>query len=142
MADISIVVVAADPIMQKLLKDLVAAAEDLRLVAAVQDAAAAISRARDQKPDVILLDLDLPGSTGYNGQAGQQLLRQLSLVTCAPILCIGSATQPGSPEMAAAYDDGAALVVGKSSGILSLDLTECRGKDILDGLRVLAGDVS
>jgi two-component system chemotaxis response regulator CheB len=125
--------------MRRLFKDLVAKAEDFRLVAAVEDAATAVARARDLQPDVVLLDLDMPGSNGARALSGQQLLRQLSLVTAAPILGLAAITQPGSWDSAAAYNEGAALVLGKPSGILSLDLIERRGEAILGALRRLAG---
>ena len=53
----TVLVASTNPIMRRLLRDLVASAEDLRLVAAVEDASSLLLRAKKSSPDVALLDL-------------------------------------------------------------------------------------
>lgn len=123
----TVLVASTNPIMRRLLRDLVASAENLRLVAAVEDASSLLLRAKKSSPDVALLDLTEGISLSH--------VRQFRLVSLASVVCISAQTQPGAPESSAAYQAGAARVLGMPSGSVSLDLIPAAGEIILDALR-------
>jgi chemotaxis response regulator CheB len=132
---IAALIIAEDGIMQALYRRLIASAAGFRLVGAVSDAGLAVARVQSLLPAVILFDLD-----PFN-PSRRRLLLQLSLVTRAPVLCLGSSCQPGSEEAAVAYAAGAALVMGKLSGPISMDFEQRQGPEVLDAMRRLATDV-
>jgi DNA-binding NarL/FixJ family response regulator len=53
-----------DPVMRMLLSAVINAAPDLDLVAAAEDATQAVELARTHAPDVVLLDVEMPGGGG------------------------------------------------------------------------------
>ena len=53
-----------DPVMRMLLSAVINAAPDLELVAAAEDATQAIGLARAHAPDIVLLDVEMPGGGG------------------------------------------------------------------------------
>jgi DNA-binding NarL/FixJ family response regulator len=53
-----------DPVMRMLLSAVINAAPDLELVAAAEDATQAIELADAHTPDVVLLDVEMPGGGG------------------------------------------------------------------------------
>jgi DNA-binding NarL/FixJ family response regulator len=53
-----------DPVMRMLLSAVIDAAPDLDLVAAAEDATQAVELARAHAPDVVLLDVEMPGGGG------------------------------------------------------------------------------
>jgi chemotaxis response regulator CheB len=130
MEKMTVLVASTNPIMRRLLRDLVASAEDLRLVAAVEDASSLLPRAKKSSPDIALLDLTEGFSLSH--------VRQLRLVSAASVVCISAQTQPGALESSAAYQAGAAHVLGMPSGNVSLDLIPAAGEIILDALRKAA----
>mgnify|MGYP006294916757 CR=1 FL=1 len=61
---ISVLLVEDDPEMRTVLAQHVAAAPQLRLLAALGDVATGLEALRDARPDVLLVDLDLPDGSG------------------------------------------------------------------------------
>ncbi|MGH3950969.1 MAG: response regulator, partial [Pseudonocardiaceae bacterium] len=59
-----VLVVDDHPVVRGGVENLLAAAEDMRIVGVAQSAREAILRARELKPDVVLLDLRLPDMLG------------------------------------------------------------------------------
>src|SRR5262249_23647856 len=123
----TVLVASTNPIMRRLLRDLVASAENLRLVAAVEGASRLLLRAQTSSTDVAVRDLTevMPPSQ----------VRQFRLVSLASVVCTSAQPQPGAPKSSAAYQAGAARVLGMPSGSVSLDLIPAAGEIILDALR-------
>ncbi len=68
---IDILIVDDHPIIRDGLRTGLSQEPDLRVVGEAQDANEAMTRARDTKPDLVLLDLSLPGKNGF------EVLKQL-----------------------------------------------------------------
>ena len=66
---ISVLLVDDHPVVVEGLRKLLAAAGDITVVGEARDAAGAIEQARTLRPDVILLDLRMPGVSGIDVQA-------------------------------------------------------------------------
>lgn len=71
---ISVMLVDDHPVVIEGLRKLLDAAGDIAVTATANDAASAITQAKAYKPDVILLDLRMPGATGI--QAARRLREQ------------------------------------------------------------------
>lgn len=81
------------------------------------------------KPDIILLDIEMPKMDGL------EFLRHARLLTTARIIIISSVAQLGSPQAVEAMSLGAADIVPKPSGVLSMDLEEQRSSELLSIIR-------
>jgi len=64
MSKIRIVIADDDPALSGALIDTVSSADDLELVAVANDTQSAIKAAHDHKPDVVLMDVKMPGGGG------------------------------------------------------------------------------
>ncbi len=71
---ISVLLVDDHPVVIEGLRKLLEAAGDIEVTSTARDAAAALAAAKTYKPDVILLDLRMPGATGI--QAARRLREQ------------------------------------------------------------------
>lgn len=71
---VSVLLVDDHPVVIEGLRKLLATTEDIKVTGEAHDAAGAIERARALKPDVILLDLRMPGASGV--QAIRRLREQ------------------------------------------------------------------
>ncbi|MEJ7902291.1 MAG: response regulator transcription factor, partial [Thermomicrobiales bacterium] len=71
---ISVLLVDDHPVVIEGLRKLLEAAGDIDVTGTAHDAAQAIERAKTLRPDVILLDLRMPGATGI--QATRRLREQ------------------------------------------------------------------
>ena len=70
---------------------------------------------------------------------GLGALKQLGLVSVARVIVVSSAAQLGSPQAVEARRLGAADVISKPSGALSLDLDARRGHAIVRAMRAACG---
>lgn len=66
-------------------------------VVAVFDAVMAMAKAMEQRPDVILLDISMPGGNGFTVA---ERLRDSSLTTGIPVIFMTASKEPGLRERA------------------------------------------
>jgi len=90
-------------------------------------------RWRRCRPDVILLDVEMPTMDGIG------FLRQARTRVAAPVIVISSVVRPGSSQAMEAIDLGAADILLKPSGVLSVDLESVRGEELLDAIAAVLG---
>ena len=61
---IRVLLVDDHPVVRRGLSDLLSAVEDVTVVAAVEDGADAAAAVLEHRPDVVLMDLSMPGMSG------------------------------------------------------------------------------
>lgn len=120
-------------VMRTVIKDIVKADPDLEVVGDAGNGLLALTAAKELKPDVILLDIEMPEMDGL------ECLKRLKLVSAAKVIIVSSVAQTGSPQALQARRDGAADVIAKPSGAMSLDLGQKKGHDIVKAVRKAAG---
>ena len=128
-----VLVVDDSLLMRAVVSDIISADEDFELVGEAVDGKDALEKARELKPDLILLDIEMPRMDGI------EALKHLSLLSTARVVIVSSAAQIGSDQALEALRLGAAGVVAKPSGALSLDLESKRGHDIVLAARHAMG---
>ena len=128
-----VLVVDDSLLMRTVIRDIVAADEAFEIVGEAVDGLEAVDKAAALKPDIILLDIEMPRLDGIGA------LKQLNLVSVATVIVVSSAAQLGSPQAVEARRLGAFDVIAKPSGALSLDMKARRGHDIVRAMRRAAG---
>lgn len=126
-------VVDDSPTMRRVLRGIIEADPDFEVVGEAGDGAAALDHCAALAPDLVLLDIEMPGMDGIG------MLSHWSLEGRGAVLVVSSAAPPGSELARSARRLGAAGLVGKPSGALSADLAERRGAALLAAARRAAG---
>lgn len=125
------VMLADDSTMvRRLLSQIVRTAGDMEIVGEAKNGREAIDLAVSLKPDVCLLDLEMPVMGGI------EALPHLRAAAPLEVVVVSSIAQPGSDERRACIGLGATAVVAKPSGAVSADLVEVRGRDIVEAIRL------
>lgn len=119
--------------MRRILRDILATDPDFTLVGEAADGAQALEAARRLAPDLMLLDIEMPVLDGIG------VLRRWALEGRGAVVVVSSAARPGSATALDARRLGAAAVVGKPSGALSLDMAERGGTALLRAARRAVG---
>ncbi len=120
-------------VMRALLADLTASDSAFIIVSEAQNGRVALERAKETKPDLVLLDIEMPEMDGI------ETLKRLRLLSKAQVIIVSSLTQIGSPIAAEAKRLGAFAVVAKPSGALSLDIDQKKSTEIVCTMRRAVG---
>jgi two-component system chemotaxis response regulator CheB len=120
-------------LMRTVIREIVKADEDFEIVGEAVDGADGLEKAAVLRPDIILLDIEMPRMDGL------QALKQLRLISVAQVIVVSSAAQLGSAQALEAQRLGAFAVIAKPSGALSLDMKSRRGHDIVVAMRAALG---
>ena len=124
-----ILVVDDSFIMRTIIKDIVESDSELEVAGFAENGKVGLQRMRELKPDAILLDLEMPEMSGLD------MLKRLMLLGKAKVIVVSSVGQTGSPQALEARRLGAADVIAKPSGAMSLDLQAKKGHEIVQSLR-------
>lgn len=116
-----VLVVDDSPTMRRLLRTTMEQDAAFEVIGEAADGAEALARAAASAPDLILLDIEMPGMDGI------AMLRRWALEGSGAVLVVSSAAAPGSARTGEVRRLGAAGVTGKPSGALSPDLEVRRG---------------
>lgn len=120
-------------VMRTLVKDIVSADPDLQVVGDAGNGVEALEQVKKLNPDVVMLDIEMPQMDGL------ECMKRLKLVSQAKVIIISSVAQTGSPQALEARRLGAADVIAKPSGAMSLDLKAKKGHDIVKTVRKAVG---
>jgi two-component system chemotaxis response regulator CheB len=79
------------------------------------------------------LDIEMPHMDGI------ECLKRLRLISNVPVIIVSSVAQTGSPQALETRKLGAAEVIAKPSGAMSLDLNAKKGHEIVTASRKVLG---
>lgn len=128
-APLRVLVADDSTLMRKMLCAIVRQAPALELAGEACDGLDALEKAEALAPDVILLDIEMPRLDGLG------FLARARLRTAASVIVVSSLAEPGSPAFGAALALGAADIVAKPSGVLSLDMAGRRREALLAAIQ-------
>jgi len=128
-----VMVVDDSMIMRTMLKDIVSADSELDVVGDACDGEMALKKVKELKPDLILLDIEMPKMNGV------ECLKRLKLTSSAKVIIISSVAQAGSKMASDVRSLGAADVIPKPSGATSLDIKAKKGHEITKTVRKVLG---
>jgi two-component system chemotaxis response regulator CheB len=115
---IRVMVVDDSALMRRMLQDLLPRTKGIEVVAACASGRIALDRLAEVKPDVVTLDVDMPGMDGV-----EVVEEIMASPTACPIVMFSSLTARGAEVTLAALDAGALDYVTKPAGRLgALDL--------------------
>jgi two-component system chemotaxis response regulator CheB len=129
----SVLIVDDSFVMRTILKDIVESDPALKVVGSVENGKVGLQKTRELRPDLIVLDLEMPEMSGL------EMMKRLALVSKAKVLVVSSVGQAGSPQAVEARRLGAVDVIAKPSGAMSLDLEEKKGHEIVRSIRHALG---
>jgi two-component system, chemotaxis family, protein-glutamate methylesterase/glutaminase len=127
---IRVLVIDDSAVMRAFLARVVGAQPDMEVAGVVPDPLLAIERVRRHAPDVITLDVEMPGMNGLD------FLRKLMSVKPLPVIMISSLTREGAETTLRALELGAVDYFPKPSSFQELDGV---GADIAEKIRTAAG---
>ena len=133
MGKINVMIVDDAALMRSVIRSLLLSDPEMEVGAACENGQVALARLKEQKPDVIVLDIEMPVMDGLT------FLRYARLQTRAKIVVLSSVVGSGSDKALMARKLGADAVVPKPSGTVSLDLKEKSGAQILSTIHTLVG---
>lgn len=122
-----VLIVDDSPFIRRMISDWIRMESDLEVVGVAANADEAIALALAAQPDVVSLDVEMPGMSGL------QALPSI-LAACPRVLMVSSLTTRGASQTISALEAGAYDFVAKPSGSNSLAFLQCRA-ELLDKLR-------
>lgn len=128
-----VVVVDDSFIMRALIKEIAESDPDIEVVAEAENGKQGLQVVREHRPDLVLLDIEMPEMTGL------EMLKRLMLLGKSKVIIISSVGLAGSAQAAEARRLGALDIINKPSGAMSLDLAEKRGHEIVTAIRKALG---
>ncbi len=121
----TIIVVDDSFVMRTLIKDILSVDPDLQVVGEAANGIETLEKVRQLQPDLLLLDIEMPGMDGI------ECLKRLKLLSPCKVVIVSSVAQAGSQQAMESRKLGAFDVISKPSGALSLDLKAKKGSDIV-----------
>jgi two-component system, chemotaxis family, protein-glutamate methylesterase/glutaminase len=128
-----ILIVDDSSFMRNVIKQILVVDDELEVVGEAEDGQVALEKEKTLKPEVVLLDIEMPNLDGLG------VLKRLKLTSKAKVVILSSVAQLGSPAAIEARRIGAFDVIAKPSGAISLDLKAKCGHEILKVVRAAIG---
>jgi two-component system chemotaxis response regulator CheB len=118
---IRVLVVDDSILMRSILGDMLNVPDEISVVGVARNGLEAIARAKELKPDVITMDVEMPKMDGITA------LRQIMKEQPTPVIMLSAVTKEGSWQTIMALSAGAVDFVAKPSGPISLDIDRVKG---------------
>ena len=131
-APIRVVVVDDSLVIRTVMRAIIDDAPDMECAGVAEDAASARVLIRETSPDVITLDVEMPGMDGLD------FLERIMRLKPTPVVMMSTLTEQGSEIALRALELGAVEVLGKPRGSLSAGLGAAAER-IQETLRAAAG---
>jgi two-component system chemotaxis response regulator CheB len=131
MATIRVLVADDSALMRQTMKRIIATSGDLELVGLARDGEDAIAKARELRPDVISMDINMPKLDGIT--ALQTILQE----KICPVVMVSSLTQKGAATTFECLELGAFDFVAKPDGTVSSNLGAV-GEELISKLKAAA----
>ena len=117
MAKIRVLVCDDSALMRRTLKSIIESDPRLEVAGTARDGKDVIEKARELRPDVITLDINMPRMDGLTA------LKTLVEEAIAPVVMVSSLTQEGASITIEALEIGAFDVVAKPGGTVTIDMS-------------------
>ncbi len=128
---IRVLLVDDSALMRRVMAEIVNAEPDLAVVGLAHDGAEALRKVAELEPDVVTLDVHMPGVDGLS------VLQTLMEVSPRPVVMVSYLTSAGADATVRALMLGAVDVVAKPSGPISLDLDRV-AEELVQKIRIAA----
>ena len=125
----SVLVVDNSALMRNLFKDIVERDDELAVVGVAENGKLALQQVLALKPDVVLLDIEMPEMDGIG------VLKRMLLLGKQKVIIVSSAIVPDSPRADEVRKLGAAEIIFKPSGAVSADMGVTKGAEIIRTIR-------
>jgi two-component system chemotaxis response regulator CheB len=129
----TVLVVDDSAFMRNLVKQILSVDDAFVIIGEAEDGVSAIASAMLHKPDIIVLDIEMPKMDGL------EVMKRLKLFSRAKVIILSSVAQVGSEAAQKARMLGAFEVIPKPSGAISLDLKPKRGRQLLEVMHAAGG---
>lgn len=121
---IRVLVVDDSFFMRKIISEIISAEPDLEVIDKAKDGREALEKILTLKPDVVTMDVNIPGLDGI------EVLKEVMLKQPTRVIMLSAYTQPGAAATIKALELGAVDFIAKPSGEVSLDLHKLKNEII------------
>ncbi len=128
MNPINVLICDDSALMRRSLKTIIEQGSGIKVIGAARDGKDAIIKARELKPDVITMDINMPEMDGISA------LQIIADEGIAPVIMVSSLTQAGAEATFQALALGAFDYISKPGGTVSIRM-EPVAKDLIDKIR-------
>jgi two-component system chemotaxis response regulator CheB len=124
----NVLIVDDSALMRRIISDIISKEEDIKIAGTAQNGKVGIDKAITLKPDVILMDVEMPEMDGIT--AVKKIMKENPM----PIIMLSAYTKEGSQKTIEALAAGAIDFIAKPSGEISADMSTIR-EELLKKIR-------
>lgn len=125
---IRVLIVDDSALMRKKLSEMLMAEPDIEVIATARDGEDGVAKARELRPDVITMDINMPR---LDGLSALQLILEDAI---CPVIMVSSLTQEGALATFEAMELGAFDYVAKPGGTISMNIAQTQ-RELGDKIR-------
>ena len=118
-------------LMRKILKKILESDPEIQVVSTARDGVDVVDKAREYQPDVITMDVNMPGQDGITA------LQYIIYEKICPVIMVSSLTQEGALTTFEALELGAFDFVAKPGGTVSGEMEKVAG-ELLEKIKLAA----